>query len=149
MKSVVKRLSKTSKELKNIKVYIADYKGKLVGINYNTAPNRLKLPENCNLYRYQIRHSDEDWCNPIELSNWVVVNFYGTIISTDELNLPFDTVIKGQKYDTIDIEKDELIEFDNHTTSAYDLLYNKSKIVNDINDYYGCLQYNEQGLRND
>ena len=149
MESIVKRLSKTEKELKNIELNIADYKGRIVGINYNGAPNRLKLPEDCNLYKYHIRHSDEDWGEPIELSNWVLVNFYGTIVSTDELNLPFNSINKDQKYDTIDTGKDELIEFDYYITTAYDLLYNKSKIINDINEYYGYSEYNEQGIRYD
>lgn len=148
MKCVVKRLTETEKQLKDIHIYLVDYKGILVGINYNANPNRLKLPENSGLYSYQIRHSDEDCGLPVELSNHVLVNFYGTIISTDEIDLPYETNIKGQLYDIIDMEVNDLVEY-YHTTSAYDLLYNKSKVIDEFNGHFEYPQYTQEGFINE
>ena len=48
-------------------------------------------------YLYDIRHSDNDWCDPATLEHRVMVNWFGTIILDEPVDFP-----DGQ--DCIDIE---------------------------------------------
>jgi hypothetical protein len=32
------------------------------------------------MYIYEVRHADEDWGEPCQIANWVLVNHYGTLI---------------------------------------------------------------------
>ena len=36
---------------------------------------------------YEIRHSDEDWGEPIEIALGVLVNFFGTLLTKEALDL--------------------------------------------------------------
>lgn len=38
------------------------------------------------MYMYEIRHSDEGF-EPCQIGNWIMVNFYGTILSTQPFEL--------------------------------------------------------------
>ena len=38
--------------------------------------DRATVPEG--VYRYELRHGDEDWGEPVSLSRSIVVNYYGT-----------------------------------------------------------------------
>ena len=40
------------------------------------------------LYVYDIRHSDEDWCEPATIEPKVVVNHMGAIITNEEIRFP-------------------------------------------------------------
>lgn len=40
------------------------------------------------VYMYELRHSDEDWGEPVEINNRVLVNFYGTVLSTEKIKIP-------------------------------------------------------------
>ena len=42
------------------------------------------------VYRYELRHGDEDWGEPIELSRSLMVNFYGTVLTREPFQLPID-----------------------------------------------------------
>lgn len=42
------------------------------------------------MYMYEIRHSDEDWGVPIQLGKSIMVNHYGTIISSRPIDIPPD-----------------------------------------------------------
>lgn len=50
--------------------------------------DRATVPEG--VYRYELRHGDEDWGEPIELSRSLMVNFYGTVLTREPFQLPID-----------------------------------------------------------
>lgn len=50
-------------------------------------------------YFYEVRHDDNDWCEPIEIALGVLVNYFGTLITNEPLSL-----IDGYLY--IDAETD-------------------------------------------
>lgn len=56
------------------------------------------------IYMYEIRHGDEDIC-PCELCDWVMVNFFGTILSKEPFHL--EPYMNGKNaYRDIDWEND-------------------------------------------
>ena len=50
--------------------------------------NRVTVPEG--MYRYEVRHSDENWGKPVELARRIVVNFYGTVLTREPFQLPIE-----------------------------------------------------------
>lgn len=42
------------------------------------------------VYRYELRHGDEDWGEPIELARGIFANYYGTVLTRDPFQLPID-----------------------------------------------------------
>lgn len=50
--------------------------------------DRATVPEG--VYRYELRHGDADWGEPIELSRSLMVNFYGTVLTREPFQLPID-----------------------------------------------------------
>ena len=42
------------------------------------------------MFQYEIRHDDEDWCDPCQLAKGVMVNFYGTILTSNPIQLGAD-----------------------------------------------------------
>ena len=42
------------------------------------------------MFMYEIRHSDEDWGEPIQLGKSILINHYGTIISSKPIDIPPD-----------------------------------------------------------
>lgn len=50
--------------------------------------NRSTVPEG--IYQYELRHKDEDWCDPIQIGEAVLVNFYGTVLSREPIELGAD-----------------------------------------------------------
>ncbi len=53
-----------------------------------------------NLHYYECRHSESDWSQPCSVEKWVVVNFWGTIITRKSLPIP-------STGDYIDLTKNE------------------------------------------
>lgn len=52
---------------------------------------RIKGPEQePNLFYYHIRHSDSDWGKPISVEKHVLVNHFGTLVSTVSLDFLFE-----------------------------------------------------------
>lgn len=49
--------------------------------------DRTSVPEG--LYMYEVRHADEDSGDPAQIAKWVMVNYFGTLISAIELPLEF------------------------------------------------------------
>lgn len=47
--------------------------------------NRASVPKG--LYLYEVRHADDDWGEPVEIAEGILVNFFGTILSKKELPL--------------------------------------------------------------
>ena len=50
--------------------------------------DRATVPEG--VYRYELRHGDEDWGEPRELARNLMVNFYGTVLTREPFQLPID-----------------------------------------------------------
>ena len=50
--------------------------------------DRTTVPED--VYRYELRHGDEDWGEPRELARGLMVNFYGTVLTREPFQLPID-----------------------------------------------------------
>ena len=48
--------------------------------------DRATVPEG--MYRYEMRHSDENWNKPVELAHRIAVNFYGTVLTREPFQLP-------------------------------------------------------------
>lgn len=65
--------------------------------------DRKTIPEGW--FMYEVRHDDEDWSNPVEIGLGILVNFFGTIITKEELKLIPSTVTNNAYLD-IDPEKD-------------------------------------------
>lgn len=88
------------KALFDIEVYPADLNGKNVWFT----DERIKhFPSDFGLYKYEIRHDDDGRGDPCEISTKILVNFYGTIISSEEILLP-KTSLTQLKYDDMSIE---------------------------------------------
>lgn len=62
---------------------------KVLGVNIVGATSlRIKEEErDPNLYYYDIRHSDEDFGEPAEIKEFVLVNHFGTLITEEPLDL--------------------------------------------------------------
>lgn len=50
--------------------------------------DRASVPEG--LHLYELRHADDDWGEPCELARGILVNFYGTVLSREPIELPID-----------------------------------------------------------
>ena len=50
--------------------------------------DRATVPPQFHLY--EIRHEGEDWGRPCQLAKGILVNFYGTVLTLDPLELPED-----------------------------------------------------------
>lgn len=42
------------------------------------------------LYRYELRHGDEDWGDLVTLSRSIMVSYYGTVITREPFQLPVE-----------------------------------------------------------
>lgn len=42
------------------------------------------------VYRYELRHGDEDWGEPVELARNIFANYYGTVLTREPFQLPVD-----------------------------------------------------------
>lgn len=65
--------------------------------------DRNTIPEGW--YFYEVRHADNDWCEPVEIALGILVNFWGTLITKE----PFDLTPlgdTGNEYLDIDPETD-------------------------------------------
>lgn len=49
-------------------------------------------------YLYDIRHTDEDWCDPATVEDNVVVNWFGTIITFSPIDLGPDKYLEIKDY---------------------------------------------------
>lgn len=69
----------------------------------NARVERSTVPKG--LYLYEVRHSDEDWGEPIQVAEWIRVNHWGTLLSTKPIKLEKSPVIDNS-YREIDAETD-------------------------------------------
>lgn len=37
---------------------------------------------------YEVRHADDDWGSPCQLARGILVNFYGTLLTTETIEIP-------------------------------------------------------------
>lgn len=42
------------------------------------------------LYRYELRHGDENWGDPVSLSRNIIVNYYGAVLTREPFQLPIE-----------------------------------------------------------
>lgn len=50
--------------------------------------DRTTVPEG--VYRYELRHGDENWGEPVELARSIFANYYGTVLTREPFQLPVD-----------------------------------------------------------
>lgn len=58
------------------------------------------------VYLYELRHADEDWGDPCQLARSILVNFYGSILSTQPFQLPEHGYLDFDSKDLIYVEAD-------------------------------------------
>ena len=97
--------------------------------------DRATVPEG--VYRYELRHGDEDWGEPRELARNLMVNFYGTVLTREPFQLPIDGWIP--------MENDSLSFLDGEcrTLSEFQQKYPASE--KDVIDFYSV---NDSSLHN-
>lgn len=47
--------------------------------------DRNTIPEG--YYMYEVRHTDNDWGEPAEIGEWILVNFFGTLLTKEPFEL--------------------------------------------------------------
>ena len=57
------------------------------------------------LYLYEVRHDDEGDGEPVQLGNWILVNHFGTLISSQPVKMT-QVPYRDNAYRDIDPEKD-------------------------------------------
>lgn len=145
MISPVKRLSEEDKTLQKIEINVSDLYGKLVAYN----PKRVKeFDGNNDLIKLALRHADDNWSCPVEINQKVLVNFYGSIFSNHEIDLP-ETALTGFKFNNIDIEKDDYVEYDfvDMYTTLFDYRYNLPIVIDRLNNSQDWYKYDKEGNR--
>jgi hypothetical protein len=63
------------------------------------------------LYRYEVRHADNDCCDPASVHKGVLVNFHSTLITTRELDLGVVGIEIEHGFDFTHAEKTDLTVF--------------------------------------
>ena len=48
--------------------------------------DRATIP--ASMFLYEVRHADSDWGDPCQLARGILVNFYGTILTTKPMDIP-------------------------------------------------------------
>ena len=78
--------------------------------------DRTTLPKG--LYMYEVRHDDDQQGDPVQIGNWIMVNYWGTIISNKPIRL--EPSINGNNaYRDIDPEEDWNYEGSTTTIKEY------------------------------
>ena len=83
--------------------------------------DRRSLPESVN--HYEIRHADEDWGQPCQLSHSILVNHFGTLLTTEPLQLPASS--------TLDFEEEHLV-FSGEYTTLTDFMEEHPPVERDV-----------------
>ena len=88
------------------------------------------------IYKYDLRHSDEDWGEPVEVCDNVIVNFYGSILVKeklpDEINFDEKELYLIGEYDFIEEPIGDMLN-----DPAYDGFF-------DIKTLYEYIQFNDE-----
>lgn len=70
------------------------------------------------LYMYEVRHDDDMRGDPVQIANWIMVNHWGTLISSEPLKLTPSGAVNNAYLD-IDPEKDWNYEGVETTVAEY------------------------------
>ena len=70
------------------------------------------------LFLYEVRHADDNFGQPIEIGNWIMVNHWGTLLSCKPIALE-KSPVTDNSYRDIDEEKDWNYEGYEITTTEY------------------------------
>lgn len=117
--------------------------------------DRATVPED--VYRYELRHSDEDWNEPVELSRSIAVNYYGTVLTREPFQLPVEGWLPiepdslsfqdggcrtlaafQQKYPAS--EKDVIDFYSVNDPSLHDLYFTRNETLDKVNGCVGHLR---------
>jgi hypothetical protein len=61
------------------------------------------------LFYYNLRHAEEDWSEPVTVEPYVLVNYFGTIVTTEPI--PFESDDHGNAYlEITDEEREEILK---------------------------------------
>ena len=90
----------------------------------NLRCDRDTLPEG--MYMYEIRHDDDGRGDPCEISPWILVNHWGTVISNRPVSFD-ETSPNGKPFRMIDPENDWNYEGTTSTLEEYMELYPPEK----------------------
>ena len=60
-------------------------------------------------FMYEVRHSDEDWGEPCKIAPWIMVNFFGTLLTKEPFELESNELYLDWKEDWVYL--DGLVEF--------------------------------------
>ena len=102
MKNIINELKENNKKLV---LFYAKYKN----IEGWFTDDRIKVPKKSDIYRYEIRSDDDGTGDPVKISTKVLVNFYGTFLTKEKLNLSL-IGLTGFPYDNIE-ESDLNIDY--------------------------------------
>lgn len=78
------------------------YPAKLNGEDVWFCDERITLPENSGIYKYEVRHDNG---TPSEVSNIIFADFYGTILSTNLIDLPIVVSLLKYEIESLDLEE--------------------------------------------
>lgn len=78
--------------------------------------NRKTVPKG--LHFYEVRHDSEDWGEPIQIAKGIMVNHFGTLLSSKPIRLEPNELMSNA-YRDIDAEKDWVYEDVVMTTNEY------------------------------
>lgn len=70
------------------------------------------------MYMYEVRHADEDWGDPCQIGEWIMVNHFGTLITNEPLELRKSPNINNA-YREFDSETDWNYEDEHLTLREY------------------------------
>ncbi len=70
------------------------------------------------MYLYEVRHADEDWGDPCQIGEWIMVNHFGSLITNEALALEKSPTISNA-YCDIDSETEWNFEDEHLTLKEY------------------------------
>lgn len=74
------------------------------------------------LHMYEVRHSDDDWLEPSQITEGVLVNFYGTLLTTEPLDMPTEGIY---------LEDNPFERADENTIMLADFMEDHKEIINE------------------
>ena len=63
------------------------------GLFVDLRVDRKTVPEGYHMY--EVRHSDNDWGEPVEIGEWIMVNFFGTLLTKEPFELEKSTAVNN------------------------------------------------------
>lgn len=72
--------------------------------------DRTTIPNGFHLY--ELRHADEDWGEPCQVAKGILVNFYGSILTVQQLPLPVSDYLDFDTQELAYVEDDACATLD-------------------------------------